>query len=122
MATTFVAQTNYHSGLAAEDSVADHYVRIGADIAARRWRGRAGEVDLIAQQGDDLVFVEVKKSRSHSHAARRISQRQMERIYAAAGEYLAASGRDQNTNVRFDVALLDQHGAIDIIENAFGSF
>ncbi|MBN1567592.1 MAG: YraN family protein [Acidobacteria bacterium] len=37
----------------------------GFDILARRYRGRRGELDIIAFEGDTLVFVEVK-SRSSS--------------------------------------------------------
>lgn len=40
-----------------------HLRRLGWDILARNWRGRRGEVDLIAQDGAFLVFVEVKTRR-----------------------------------------------------------
>lgn len=39
----------YHSGVAAENSVARHYADRNHEIAARRWRGRAGEIDLITR-------------------------------------------------------------------------
>ncbi|UWR22099.1 YraN family protein [Sulfitobacter sp. S190] len=110
----------YHAGLAAEDSVASDYCRRGYTIAETRWRGCAGEIDLIVADGSSLIFVEVKKSRSFSRAAQRITARQMGRIYAAAEEYLGKTPAGALTECRFDVALLDAHGQCRVIENAFG--
>jgi putative endonuclease len=36
---------------------------LGWDVIARKWRGPSGEVDLIADQGDLIVFIEVKTRR-----------------------------------------------------------
>ncbi len=113
-------QMCYHSGLSAELRIAQDYERRGFVIARRRWRGAAGEIDLITRDGDDLVFVEVKQSRSISRAAEHLSRRQMARIYASAEQFLAGEPKGQLTNVRFDVALVDHAGAYEIIENAFG--
>ena len=43
--------TSYHAGVAAEEAVARQYERAGLHIAARRWRGKGGEIDLIARDG-----------------------------------------------------------------------
>jgi putative endonuclease len=112
---------SYHAGRVAEDSVAENYARRGFAIAQRRWRGRGGEIDLIAREGDGLVFIEVKKSRSFARAAERISRRQMERILMAASEFVAGEPRGQLTDMRFDVALVDGTGRIEILENAFAA-
>lgn len=111
---------SYYSGLAAESAVEHHYARAGHVIAARRWRGSGGEIDLIARDAGGLVFVEVKKSRSFARAAERVTARQMARIYASASEFLADEPGGQDSAMRFDVALVDQAGRIEIIENAFG--
>lgn len=110
---------SYQAGLAAEKSVAAHYVHGGLAILAERWRGSQGEIDLVAQDGDAIVFIEVKKSRSHAQAAARLTRRQMDRIYGAGSEFLATQPRGQLTDVRFDVALVDGQGQVDVIENAF---
>ncbi len=110
----------YHAGLAAEDAVQRDYERRGQLIAARRWRGSGGEIDLVARDGAVVIFIEVKKSGSFAQAAERVSQRQMDRIYACASEFLAGEPRGQDTEVRFDVALVDAAGQIRILENAFG--
>ncbi len=109
----------YAAGLAAEDIVAKDYTTRNHVIAARRWRGQAGEIDLIARDGDTVVFVEVKKSRSFGSAAARLGSRQMERIVASAGEFLAGEPRGQLTDVRFDLATVNGLGGVRVIENAF---
>lgn len=114
-------RTNYHAGLAAEDQVAQLYDRSGQTIIARRWRGPGGEIDLIAQSGAEIIFVEVKKARSHAIAAERVTQRQMARIYASAECFLGGQPAGQNTPVRFDVALVDGTGRIEVLENAFAA-
>jgi putative endonuclease len=110
---------SYHAGLAAEDQVAQHYERSGRVIAARRWRGEAGEIDLIARDGAMVIFIEVKQSRNHAWAAGHLTPRQFARIYATAAEFLAGEPAGELTEVRFDVALVDGTGQIEIIENAY---
>ncbi len=112
------SQTAYYSGLAAEKSVAEIYRRRGAIIAAERWRGKGGEIDLIAREGDEIIFIEVKRSRSHAEAAVRLSSRQIGRIFTAASEFLAGEPMGQLTESRFDVALVDAQGKVDLLENA----
>lgn len=109
----------YYAGLAAEDMVQRDYERRGRPVAARRWRGQCGEIDLIFREGEALVFVEVKKSRTHAQAAGRLGRRQMDRLYGAASEFLAGEPRGQLTDVRFDLATVDSFGTVQIIENAF---
>ena len=111
---------SYQAGLSAEDQVAADYARRGHATCHQRWRGSSGEIDLIVQDGDGLIFVEVKKSRDFARAAERLSTGQMHRIYAAASEFLGQMPLGQDTPARFDVALVGQSGEIKIIENAFG--
>lgn len=112
----------YLSGEAAESIVARYYERRGFVIDKQRWRGPAGEIDLIVRDGAALIFVEVKKSRSFDRAAESLSAAQMRRIYASAECYLGDMPLGQLTNVRFDVALVDQIGDVRIVENAFGQY
>lgn len=112
---------SYHAGLAAEDQVATLYGRSGRPVCARRWRGSQGEIDIVARDGDSVIFIEVKQSRTHAQAAEHLSRWQMDRIYGAASEFLAGEPRGQLTDVRFDVALVDGMGRIEILENAFAA-
>jgi putative endonuclease len=43
----------------------------------------------------------------------------MNRICASAGEFLAGEPKGQLTNVRFDLAIVNGSGAIQVIESAF---
>ena len=113
-------QRAYLAGATAEDQVAKHYEQRGYSLAEHRWRGAGGEIDLIFRQGEALVFVEVKRSKTSARAAARITQTQIERIYASAGQFLDTEPAGQLTESRFDVALVDGAGRIEIIENAFG--
>ena len=110
--------TNHLAGLAAEHSVISEYAGRAHRVLAHRWRGDAGEIDLIFADGDGLIFTEVKKSRSHDAALRNLGKWQQKRIYEAATEYLADTGRSLATQMRFDVALVDGQGHIQVMENA----
>jgi len=112
---------SYHAGLAAEDQVARHYSRSGRNVCARRWRGVSGEIDLIARDGAEVIFIEVKQSSTHALAAEHLTPRQMARIYASASEFLAGEPGGQLTESRFDVALVNASGQIEILENAFAA-
>lgn len=111
---------SFHAGLAAEDIVARHYLNRGHAELARRWRGKSGEIDLVLRRGADVIFVEVKKSRSFARAAERVSQTQMRRIMNAALEFLASRPDLGDPFLRFDVAAVNGIGAVHVIENAFG--
>lgn len=112
---------SYLAGLAAEDQVAHHYSGGGMPVCARRWRGRGGEIDIIARDGDKVVFIEVKQSRTHDEAAAHLTPRQMQRIWNTAEEFLAGEPRGALTDVRIDVALVDGMGRIEIVENAYAA-
>jgi putative endonuclease len=109
------------AGRAAEASVARHYERSGRPIAAARWHSAAGEIDLIAREGAAVIFIEVKHSRTHAEAVEQLSARQQARILASAAAYLAGEPDGQATLARFDVALVDRAGRIEIIENALAA-
>ncbi|MEP1766844.1 MAG: YraN family protein [Sulfitobacter sp.] len=111
---------SFHAGLAAESRIAQDYERRGFAIARHRWRGKRGEIDLIVHDGEGLIFIEVKHSKSFARAAQRVSMSQMRRIYASAEEFLGTQPKGSLTDVRFDVALVNGHGETQIIENAFG--
>lgn len=112
-------QTGYYAGAAAEDIVARHYELRGMKVLEKRWRGKAGEIDLIISDGDSVVLVEVKKSRSFEQAAVKLAGKQIGRIFRAGNEFLGTQPKGLLTDARFDLALVDGSGAVQIIENAF---
>lgn len=111
-------RSNYLAGQAAEDAVLCHYEARGLALVKARWRGKAGEVDLILRDGDDLVFVEVKHSRSFDSAAARLLPKQVERLMRAAEEFAGGEPKGLLTEMRFDVALVNGKGEVHILENA----
>lgn len=108
---------NYLDGIVAEDCVMRAYLAAGADLLAKRWRGRSGEIDLIFRESDGIVFVEVKKSATHDGAAERLSRSQMRRIFSAAEEYAGTLPNGLLTPMRLDAALVDNAGQVEIIKN-----
>jgi len=105
------------AGMAAEDAVAADYARRGHPVAARRWRGSRGELDIVARNGDGLIVVEVKQARDFARALSHLTRAQLDRIYGAASEFAAGEPRGQLTDIRLDVALVDGTGQVEIHEN-----
>ncbi|MEC3862613.1 YraN family protein [Mesobacterium sp. TK19101] len=114
------AQT-YQAGLAAERSVARQYLRQGYEFRDHRWRGKGGEIDIVFADGDTVVFVEVKKSATFDRAVQSLSRRQIGRILQTGAEYIGHLPRGSLTPVRFDVALVDARGAVQVLENALAA-
>jgi len=111
---------NYDSGQMAEESAARNYAARGGLVAERRWRGEGGEIDIVVETAEEVVFVEVKQSSSFDRAAEAITPRQVSRIMAAAAEYVGRFATGMSTPMRFDLALVNGRGEVRILENAFG--
>jgi putative endonuclease len=95
------------SGGAAEERAAHFLAAHGLAIVARNYRTRQGEIDLVARDGDTLVFVEVRMRAGDRYggAAGSIDARKQARIAAAARHFLMRVGRE--VPCRFDVVTLD---------------
>ncbi|MEQ9259202.1 MAG: YraN family protein [Roseovarius sp.] len=115
-------QSAYLSGQAAERAVAGLYEARGADLLETRWRGTAGEIDLVLLDEGVYVFCEVKQAASFEQAAERLRPAQMRRIHLAASEYLGRTPKGQLSEVRFDLAVVDCAGRSEILEGAFSHF
>lgn len=76
----------------------------GYRIVARNWRCAHGEVDLIAEDGGELVFVEVKTRRGDRLGApeEAITPRKRQHLVAAAQAYLSKQADEQRA-YRFDI-------------------
>lgn len=112
-------ERNHRAGTCAEEAVARRYLAAGYTAVARRWRGKGGEIDLVFGDGaGGFVFVEVKTARDLDGALARISPRQVARIHAAAAEFLADCPAGLDSAARFDAALMDGQGRIEIMEGA----
>ena len=95
------------AGAQAEALAAEHLAAAGLAIVERNWRRRVGEIDLVARDGDVLVFVEVRLRRRSDYggAAASITAAKRTRMIAAANAYLA--GLASTPACRFDAVLMD---------------
>lgn len=82
-------------------------------------RTPAGELDLVAECGGLLVFVEVKARPTLAEAAFALGPRQRERLLAAAEAWLAVNPGRGAEGVRFDVLVIDAAGRARRIVDAF---
>lgn len=92
------------TGRQAEDKAAEYLASLGYVILARNYAIRGAEVDIIAREGDFLVFVEVKYRKSTVFMMPResVSQAKQRRVGQAALRWLQENALP-DTNVRFDV-------------------
>jgi putative endonuclease len=90
--------------LAGEEAAGSFLQDLGMRIVARRYRCRAGEIDLILQDGEVLVFAEVKtrKSTRCGRPWEAVDHRKIRKIATVAAWYLAAH-RQSGRACRFDV-------------------
>jgi len=105
--TTGVRTPRQVAGGRAEEQAARHLVKHGLAIVARNFRTRFGEIDLVARDGETLVFVEVRLRTSNRFggAAASVDSSKRNRIVAAARAYLARLPTEPAC--RFDVVTLD---------------
>ena len=85
----------------------------GYALLERRYRTRHGEIDVIARDGDTLVFVEVRRKSAEGFgcAAESITRDKQRRIIGMALDYLARAELVDRCAVRFDVVTIDDQPA-----------
>jgi putative endonuclease len=110
-------------GKSGEDLACRELERRGYAIVARRYRRRCGELDIIARDGETVVFVEVKTrhDRAFGQAAEAVGFVKRRRMGRLAMDYLV---RHHLTNCpcRFDVVSIhfdQERPVIEVFKNAF---
>ncbi|MCX7805976.1 MAG: YraN family protein [Planctomycetota bacterium] len=112
-------------GAEGEEIAARELERLGYRIVERNFRCRAGELDIVAEDGGATVFVEVKARRTESKGApaESVHTRKRARMARAAMWYIRARRLPGNARYRFDVVsvLMHPEGAPDVkvLKNAF---
>jgi putative endonuclease len=98
----------------------------GYAIIATRYRTKLGEIDIVARDGDTLVFVEVKARAGDEFggAAAAVTPWKQRKVALMAMDYLARHRLDDQP-CRFDVVTIDvadgQPPRIEVYTNAFDS-
>jgi putative endonuclease len=108
-------------GQSSEDLAAAFLEKRGYRIVVRNKRFKIGEIDIVATDGETLVFVEVRSRSDPSqvHPAETITPKKKRQIIRAAMAYCQDEGIS-DTMIRFDVVVvLGPDGEIDLIQNAF---
>ncbi len=113
-------------GNCGESIVADYLEKKGYKILERNFRSKRNEIDVIAEDGDFIVFVEVKttssdKAESFKLPSEAVDKNKKERIIECARDYIMKRRCSYN-GYRFDVIevyLNRDTPEINHIENAF---
>jgi putative endonuclease len=106
-----------------EDLALKKVKKLGYKCIARNYRCPVGEIDLIAKDGDTLVFIEIKtrRGRSLAYAKEAVNQWKRRQLSKAALAYMKANGCAE-TRARFDVVVISLDGGaqeIEVVRNAF---
>ena len=106
-------------GKKGEKLVADYLKKQGCKIIKKNYRTPFGEADIIAKDGDELAFVEVKTRTSDLYGtpSEAVGREKRQRYYRIAEFYWLQT--KEEPNARFDVAEVYADGTIEYIKNAF---
>lgn len=118
-------RTTTEIGRIGESAVCRHLTQQGYTIRKRNYRIRGGEIDIIAQKGEILAFVEVKTQyvRETVSPLERLLPQQQARIIRTAMVYCAEQNPDWTWQPRYDAAavIIDREEIVSLeyVENAF---
>jgi putative endonuclease len=98
-------------GIAGENAAVAELERRGYAVIERRYRTRHGEIDIVAEDGDTIVFVEVKvrAGAERGTAAEAVTVAKQRKVVAMARDYLSRH-RLTDRRCRFDVVAIDGIG------------
>lgn len=115
---------NKKIGAFGESLACEYLIKNGYRILKRNYSCRAGEIDIIAMQGDNVVFIEVKTRSSGRYGmpSEAVSAAKQQKIVRTALHYMQ-SNRLLDYMCRFDVIEIivdeDNNHQINLIKDAF---
>ncbi len=97
------------TGSAYERRAAEYLISRGLTILEYNYRCKIGEIDLIAQDKNYIVFVEVKyrQTKEQGWAVEAVDRRKQQRIMRVAQWYLVSTVHSVDVPCRFDVVAVD---------------
>ena len=105
-------------GKKGEKLVEEYLKKQGCKILKRNYRTPFGEADLIVEDGDEIVFVEVKtRTLSYGRPAEAVGISKQKRYRKIAEYYWMRAGEEPNA--RFDVAEVFADGRIEYYKYAY---
>lgn len=104
-----LVRTSPARGRWAEDVACRHLERLGYRCEARNVRLAGGEIDVVARDGNVLVFVEVKARREAGRAGESVTADKRRRLGRAAAAWIARRGLPAG-GCRFDVVTVEGRG------------
>jgi putative endonuclease len=112
--------TSSAKGKAGEDRAARFLEEAGYRIIERNFRSQAGEVDIIVEKEETLVFVEVKSWATYSleNLEYSVNQKKQKKIVETAKIFLENHREYSNNQVRFDVIFIGP-GCVRHLASAF---
>ena len=118
--------TSKRIGRLGEQLAAEHFGRLGWQILARNHHTRLGELDLIAVDGETLVFCEVKTCRlGRGRPWDSLHELKRSQVRRLAGAWLRESGpRPRFAALRFDAigVLVDERDRLVRLDHLKGAF
>ena len=108
------------TGTRYEQIACDYLEEQGLKVIETNYRTQLGEIDIVAKDADELVFVEVKyrKNRNYGGAEHAISRKKQLTIIRVAKMYIRMHRLPMSAPYRFDAVLIDG-GEIQHIKNAW---
>jgi len=103
------------------EAQAEEYLKgKGYEIVERNYRYKRSEIDLIARQGNTLIFVEVKarSSARFGNPEEAVNHKKKQNILEAANQYIYE--KNWLHNIRFDIIALLNKTELRHFEDAFG--
>jgi len=96
-------------GKAGEEQAAAALEAKGMKIICRNYRSKAGEIDIIALDGETVVFVEVKAWSSYGleDLQYSLNDRKKHKIIKTANYFLSENRKYSNMTIRFDVVFVN---------------
>lgn len=107
----------YQYGIRAEELVCEYLITKGYCILSKRFKTPYGEIDIIAENYETIIFIEVKARNKLRHYDV-LQGAQIKRICQAANHYLSKNEVSES-NIRFDFILLEGVKIISHLENAW---
>jgi putative endonuclease len=94
-----------NKGRSGEDAAASYLEEKGIKILEKNFRGRKGEIDIVALDGDTLIFVEVKAWASYGIDALEyaIDAKKRHKIIETSKYFLSLHREYRYMAIRFDV-------------------